>query len=350
MEHLLDDTNYLESHDPEDMLGTITRLPQNARKAIRDADKLDLAGIRKRNYKALVVAGMGGSAVGGILLRDWLSGTSTIPITVSRGYHLPAWVDGGTLVYAVSYSGNTEETLSQYQEAVDRGCPVVCFCSGGKLSQSASLRKIPRLRFPKGYKPRAAIGFQFFGLAAVTRNLGLIDDETWKEVDEAISAADELSEEMSPKTPTDSNPGKVLAESLMGFTPFIYGAGLFEGVAYRYGTQFNENSKSPSSSSFFPEAFHNSVMAREASPSLLEKACAVIIRDPLEEEAVAKRINRFTELIAEGFGRVVEVEATGTGRLARIVSALYIGDFASAYLGILYGHDPSSTHSIEALK
>jgi glucose/mannose-6-phosphate isomerase len=349
MEHLLDEPEYLKSHDRGGMLSILARFPSSAREAMRDVEKIELGGVPKE-IEALVVAGMGGSAVGGILLRDWLRDVSETPIFVSRGSRLPAWVGEGALVCAVSYSGDTEETLSQYHQAVKTGCPLICFCSGGKLSRSASQRKIPLLMYPKGYKPRAAIAFQFFGLAAVTRRLGLIDDETWGEVDEAIEIAERLSEEMEPGTPTDSNPGKALAENIMGYTPYVYGGSLHMGVAYRYSTQFNENSKSPASNGFFPEAFHNRVMAREAHPELLEKACAVIIRDPLEEEAAAEKIDRFTELVAERFGKVVNVEARGRGKLARIISALYIGDFASAYLGILYGRDPSTTDSLDALK
>jgi len=350
MAHLLDDPEYLKSHDSGDMLSVLTRFPSSTREAIRDAEKLELGGIPEKKIENLVVAGMGGSAVGGILLRDWLRDVSKTPIFVSRGSRLPAWVDEDTLVYAVSYSGDTEETLSQYHQASETGCPLICFCSGGILSQSASLRKIPCLRFPKGYRPRAAIAFQFFGLAAVTHTLGLIGDDTWGEVEEAIEVAKSLSEKMGPETPTKSNPGKALAESVRGYTPYVYGSSLHEGVAYRYSTQFNENSKSPASYGFFPEAFHNSVMAREALPELLEKGCAVIIRDPLEEAAVSVKIDRFSELLADRFGGVVEVEARGKGRLARMISALYIGDFASAYLGMLYGRDPSTTDSIDALK
>ncbi len=350
MGHLLDDPEYLKSHDKDDMLSALTRFPSSARKAIRDAEKLELGAISNKAFDALVVAGMGGSAVGGILLRDWLRDAAEIPIFVSRGSRLPAWVDEDTLVYAVSYSGNTEETLSQYNQAVDMECPLVSFCSGGALSRSASQRKVPCLRFPKRYHPRAAIAFQFFGLAAVTRKLGLIDDATWGEVDEAIEVAKTLSGEMSPDKPTDSNPGKSLAESIIGYIPHFYGSCLLEGVAYRYSTQFNENSKSPASASSFPEAFHNRVMAREAPPELLEKMCAVIVRDPFEEGGLSAKIDGFTELVAESFGRVVKVEAIGEGRLARMISALYIGDFASVYLGMLYGKDPNTTDSINALK
>jgi len=346
----LDDPDYLKSHDRDGMLLALTRFPSSARKAMRDAEKLELGALSGKAFDALVVAGMGGSAVGGILLSDWLRDVAEIPIFASRGSRLPAWVDESTLVYAVSYSGNTEETLCQFRQALDVGCLLVCFSSGGTLRRAASQRKVPCLRFPKGYHPRAAIAFQFFGLAAVTRRLGLIDDATWGEVEESIEVAKALSGEMSPDKPTASNPGKSLAESIMGCVPCFYGSRLLEGVAYRYSTQFNENSKSPASASSFPEAFHNRVMAREAPPELLERICAVIVRDPSEGEAASAKIDRFVELLSERYGRVVEVEAVGEGRLARMISALYIGDFASVYLGMLYGKDPNTTDSIDALK
>ncbi|TRO54267.1 bifunctional phosphoglucose/phosphomannose isomerase [Candidatus Bathyarchaeota archaeon] len=345
----LNDPQHLQTYDPGNMLQTITRFTQNARKAIKEAEKLDLTRLQKTKHSALLVAGMGGSAVGGLLLRDWLTDTSRTPIHVQRGYHLPAWADQNTLVYCVSYSGNTEETLRQYHEAQERGCPTVCFTSGGKLGQSAGLRKTPLLKYPQGLQPRAAIAHQFFATATVTRRLGIIDDETWTQTEEALKVLDALSREMQPATPTAFNPAKRLAENLKGYIPFVYGGPIHETVAYRYTTQFNENSKSPAAYSYTPEAFHNSVMASEAPKELLSRCCAVIIRDPKDEELKPKT-DRFIELLSRSFGKVIEVEASGQGKLARILSALYIGDYASAYLAILYGRDPSSTDSITSLK
>jgi glucose/mannose-6-phosphate isomerase len=346
MDSVLDDPEHLKKYDPGDMLTAITRFPQNARKAIKDAEKLKLK-TRKKSYTGLIIAGMGGSAVGGLLLKDWLRDTCSIPIEVSRSRRLPAWANKDTMVYAVSYSGDTEETLSQYNKAVEAGCPTICFSSGGKLEQNATLHKTPWLKYPKGYQPRAAIAHQFFSVATVTRRLDLISDETWSQVDEAINTLQGLSAEMSPATPSASNPGKRLAESIQGYIPFIYGPEDLAAVAYRYSTQFNENSKSPAAHSFFPEAFHNNVMSTEASRELLSRCCAVVIRSPSND---SKKTERFTELLAKSYGRVVKVEVTGEGRLSRILSVLYIGDFASAYLGILYGQDPGSTKSIEYLK
>ena len=349
MEQTLDDIAYLKSLDKNNMLEAISEFSDNARKAINSAEKIDLGDILNEKFSALIICGMGGSAVGGLLLRDWLKDTCEIPIFVSRSYYLPAWVNEKTVVFAVSYSGNTEETISQYHEAIQRGCKIIAFCSGGKLSQNAALRKIPRVKYSKGYQPRAAISLQFFSIATIVKRLGLIGD-LWGEVEEALEVLDTLKDEMAVESTSDTNPAKELANSIFGYIPLIYGGPLYKSVVYRYTTQLNENSKTPAGTNFFPEAFHNAVMAREAKKNLLERMCVIIIKDPIENPLLSEKTKKFTELVAESFSRVVEVESTGKGRLARMLSALYIGDYASAYLGLLYGHDPSATESIDYLK
>lgn len=350
MVYSLDDLSTISRYDTEDMLSVMARFSSDTRKAIKDSEEIELGTLDRNEFKALLIVGMGGSAIGGTLLKDWLLDSSKIPIIVSRGYHLPAWVDKDTLVYVVSYSGNTEETLNQFREAVDRGSQVFCFSSGGQLSRIAAKREIPTVNYQKGYQPRATIGVQFFSLATISRRLGFVSDEKWAEVEEALKVLEHLSEEMTPDVPLAMNPGKSLAESIKGYIPFVYGSRLYEGVSYRYSTQFNENSKTPAASSFFPEAFHNSIMACEADPRLLDKICVIIIRDPHNKRTLANRADKFTKLFSDRFCRVVEVETKGEGKLARMLSAIYIGDYASVYLGILYEQDPSSINSIKLLK
>jgi glucose/mannose-6-phosphate isomerase len=130
----------------------------------------------------------------------------------------------------------------------------------------------------------------------------------------------------------------------------VYAPRQFQAVAYRYSTQFNENSKSPAASNFFPEMFHNSIMAREGTPEVLCASIAVIIKDKGQDERLQRKIEVSRDLMSEGFARVVEVETVGKAILTRMMSALLIGDFTSAYLGVLYGIDPSTTDSIKALK
>ena len=282
MDHALDDIEYLKNLDKNNMLEAISKFSDNARKAINSAEKVDLGDNINEKYSALIICGMGGSAVGGLLLRDWLKDTCEIPIFVSRSYHLPAWVDENSIVFAVSYSGNTEETISQYKEAIQRGCRIIAFCSGGKLSQNAALRKIPRVKYPKGYQPRAAIPFQFFSIATIAKRLGLVG-ELWGEVDEALEVLDILKSEMDIESLTIANPAKELANSIYRYIPLVYGGPLYESVVYRYTTQLNENSKTPAGTNFFPEAFHNAVMAREAEKNLLERVCIIVIHDPVQD-------------------------------------------------------------------
>jgi glucose/mannose-6-phosphate isomerase len=350
MQNPLDNLENIKKIDTKDMLSIIEGFTESAKKTITDARKFDLTGISGKKIKALIIAGMGGSAVGGLLLRDWLYKSSKVPIEVSRDYSLPSWVDDETMVFVVSYSGNTEETLSQFREALERKCPIVCFTSGGELKELANQKGIPVFVFSVGYQPRAAIAFQFFSIATVSKRLGLIGEETWEEVDEAIKVLKNLRKDLSPNTPLKKNPAKSLALSIKDHIPFVLGNTQYMAVAYRYSTQFNENSKSLAAASFLPEAFHNSVMAREANSKLIDRCCIVLIHDHTEDERHSNKIERFMTLMSESFGRIVEVKPIGRSRLSRMLSALLIGDYASVYLGILYGHDPSTTESINLLK
>ena len=349
MVHVLDTPAYLKRHDRGGMLGIISGFPESCAESIKSAESADLGGLRGGSFDSVVVSGMGGSAMGGVLLRDWLKETLPVPMVVARGYRLPGFVGGRTLLFAVSYSGGTREAISALEDGLGRGVQAVVFASGGEMVEVAEERGLPLVRFPAGFQPRAAISHQFFGLAVTARRLGLAGD-AWGEVDEALGLLRGMRAELAPESPLESNPSKRLADAVKGYIPLVYGSNIHEGVAYRYSTQFNENGKSPAWAGFFPEAFHNSVMASEAEPGLLDRLCAVIIHDPAESPEMAAKIGRFREIMARRFGRVVDVHARGRGRLARILSALYIGDFASAYLGILYGKDPSTTDSIDMLK
>lgn len=342
----LDDPDQMRRIDPRGMLDVITALPESAEDAIEKAEKVNL---KYRRFSSLVVAGMGGSAVGGLLLRDWLQPISPVPIVVSRDYSLPGYVGRDTLLFAVSYSGGTEETLSSYEDGRARGAKMVVFTSGGELEQRARAARITVYRLPAGFQPRAAIAHQFFTLAVAARKAGIAGDSWW-EVKEAIDVLKAMREEMRPEVPLWSNPAKRIAEEIRGYTPIVYGSRIHEAVAYRWNTQLNENGKSPAGSSFIPEAFHNATVASEGDPTLLKHLCAVFLNDPMEGERLAAKTRRFIDLLRPGFGKIIEVEARGEGRLARMLSALYIGDYVSTYLGILYGKDPSTVESINQLK
>ena len=318
--------------------------PEHCRDALQKTVKVDLGKIAN-TINSIVISGMGGSAIGGTLLRDWLSEESTLPIIISQNFRLPGFVDDDTLVIVVSYSGNTEETISAFKDALKRGSQVITLTSGGQLEKLSLAGDIPCVKLPTGMQPRAALYYQFICLAVIARNLSLIND-IGEDIDEAIEIMEKMRSELTRDFP-DRNIAKMLARDLKGYIPFVYGSHLLRGVAYRYSTQFNENSKTPSYSGHFPEAFHNAVMISEAPSSLLKKIRVLLLRDSGDN---AKKIALFKELLISRNVGILEVKARGKGKLARILSTLYLGDYISTYLGLLYQIDPSSVKPITAIK
>ncbi len=349
MDSVVDTPEKLLELDRGGMLRVLRRYPEDCRRAIEIAEATPLGDLEDRAYKAIVFVGMGGSAIGGRLVSDWLLEDSSIPMIVSRGYLLPGFVDKETLVFAVSYSGNTEETLAAFHEALDRGSAVISVASGGSLDEASKENGLPLVRIPRGMRPRAALPYQFFTLATILKRLDLVP-RSWDEVEEAIGVLEKLSDELAPEVPADSNPAKRLALGLRGKVPFVYGSRLFEGVAYRFGTQLNENSKVMAASGAFPELFHNAVLGSEGPDETLGPLCILTIRDPEESVEMVRKIDRFNDLLEPNVGGMLEVEARGRGKLSRMLSVLYIGDYTSTYLGLMYGKDPSAMDAIEELK
>jgi len=349
MDQVLDDLEELRRLDRGGMLDAVHGFPEYCRRGIEIAGAVPLGSLPEKVFEAVTFIGVGGSAIGGQLVAEWLSRESEVPMVVSRGYDLPGFVDENTLVFAVSYSGNTEETLTAFRETMRRGSSIVALTSGGALERLSIEHNVPLVSISGGLRPRAALPYQLFAVAATLNRLGLVG-RPWAEVDEAIEVLGKLREEMMPEVSADENPAKGLALSLVGKIPFVHGPPLFEGVAYRLRTQLNENSKVPAGSGSFPELFHNAVLGCEGPDEVLRPLCLLFIRDPGETNEMARKIDRFRALFEGRVGALVEVRARGQGKLARMLSVLYTGDYTSTYLGLLYGQDPSSTDAIEELK
>ncbi|MBS7637793.1 bifunctional phosphoglucose/phosphomannose isomerase [Candidatus Bathyarchaeota archaeon] len=347
METVLDEVGKLYDHDKGGMLKSLRSFPQGLREGSEASEALEVC--LKRRYNAFVIAGMGSSAIGGQILSDWLLGDSPIPILVSREYHLPGFVDEKTLLIAVSYSGNTEETLSALEEGLRRGCQVVTITSGGVMERLSAERGIPMVKLPGGMQPRASLPWQLSAIIKLAWRMGL-SQSVGDEWEEALGVIDTLRNELAPETPTRLNRAKEAALALKGTIPFIFGPRIFEGIAYRFRTQLNENSKVPASSGSFPEGFHNAVMIREGVEELRRPLSLVLIRDPEGEGRLERKVDAFKSLLERRVSRIVEITASGRGKLSRILSVLYVCDYASVYLGLLYGLDPSSTDSIKTLK
>jgi glucose/mannose-6-phosphate isomerase len=343
---ILDDSSGITRADKHDMLSLCTKASKHFREAAKLAETVPIV---HSTPQTIIVAGTGGSGIGGELLKDWAKDRINIPIDVCREYSLPAHVNEKTLVFVVSYSGQTEEALSMFLNAVKRNCTIFCISSGGKLLEFAEKLNVPYLRVPSGMPPRAALPYLFLPILIVTKRLGLIPDVS-SEISAAIKVLEQAGDENSPENPLSKNLAKMLASKIKGTIPVVYGFGIYRAVAQRYKQQFNENSKVPAKWEFFPELNHNEIVGWESSKELTSHFSTIFIRDEDEPDAMKWRIKVTKELVSERAGRILEVWSVGGSRLAKMLYAIYIGDFISIYLAILRGVDPTPVKTITSLK
>jgi glucose/mannose-6-phosphate isomerase len=298
----------------------------------------------------IVVTGLGGSAIGGDLLRVYAADKCPVPITVNRDYGLPHFVGPDTLVFAVSYSGNTEETLSAYREARVRGASIIAITTGGKLGEMALQDGVPLVKIPSGLAPRAATGYLFIPTLGILQRLGLLPDLT-AELTEMTVFIKELQKKIGPESPVEENLSKVIAQKFYNKIPVIWGAaGTTEVVAQRWKGQINENAKSPAYWNVFPELNHNEIVGFQFPPEILQKIHVIILRDERDHPRVQKRIEITKGVIKDVVDGCTEVWASGNGVLSRLFSLIYTGDYASFYLAALYGLDPGPVKVIDFLK
>ncbi|MDI3481333.1 MAG: glucose/mannose-6-phosphate isomerase [Tepidanaerobacteraceae bacterium] len=346
---MLDDLTAIKNLDKSGMLDLIHNLPETGERAVNIA-RDSIKGLRFHNIMNVVVTGLGGSAIGGDLLRMLCQNHSIIPIMVNRDYTLPAFVDEKTLVIASSYSGNTEETLAAYQEALKRKAKILVITTGGELKKKALADEVPVITIPAGMPPRAALGYSFFPLLVVLEEQGIIPKKHFK-IEESINLLKEARKQFHYETPESENPAKLLARKLHKKLPVIYGvAGITEVVAVRWKGQFNENSKHPAFFNVFPELNHNEIMGYEGDRDLLSKMEIVILRSPDEMDRIKKRIEITKSLIEGVVSGITEVWPQGESPLERMLYLIIFGDYVSAYLAVLNQKDPTEIDYINSLK
>ncbi len=335
----------IASVDRKGQLDDILGLPDQ----LRDAQwRVESANLRPEDAPGgLVVAGMGGSAIGGALARAALGDRASRPIVLARGYALPAWTTPDTAVLCSSYSGNTEETLAIYDAAGALGARRIVATTGGKLAESAREDGVPVIPLPGGFQPRAAVAYSLVVALEVAGLCGA-GELLHAEIDVAAAHAEQLVAEWGPEG-HDSCLAKDLARSLHGTIPQIAGAGLTAPIAYRWKTQLNENAKTPCFSGDLPEIDHNEIVGWEGAPEL-GRFSAVFLDDSDLHPRIRQRIELTRGLIASNAIGTYRVEGVGETRTGRLVSLVLLGDLVSLYLAVLRNVDPTPVPTIEHLK
>jgi len=344
---MLDDVEAIRRIDLGNMGMMIFSFPTLLKRAVELSRSLTLPE-DYRSVKEIVVCGMGGSAIGGDLFRDLSQRRIPLNVSVIREYDLPRHVDERSLVVAVSYSGNTEETLESFKQAYERGSRMVAIASNGLLEKACSKLKIPFLGVPSGYTPRSALPLLFIPLLKVAEEIGfpLVGES---ELDEAYRLIEEYNSKLTPETPLSQNPAKQLAARLHEKLPIIYSLGHLKSVALRYKDQINENAKMRAMCDQLPEANHNEIETWEKI-SFKEILHVVFIDSRFKNPYIAESIGELVSKIErEGVGLSI-VKPLGETMLEEMLSAIILGDWVSYYLAILRGVDPAPVRLINDLK
>jgi len=345
----LDQHARLDQLDPDGMIERIGELPQHCRSAWALTQELELPPAYGA-VRHVVVLGMGGSAIGGALLRGLVAGECDIPITVVRGYTLPQFVQGPEhLVIGCSYSGNTEETLSAFGEALGRGVRALAVTTGGALAALADEKGLPLLRFDYRSQPRAALGYSFTLLLGLFSRLGLVRDYA-AELHAAVRVMEQWQAEIGPQVPRAQNAAKSLATRLVDRLPVAYGAGVLAAVANRWKTQFNENSKHWAFFEVLPELNHNSVVGLGIPGGVRDRISVLALRSSLDDPRVRVRWDVTQELLGREGVAVETLWGRGDSALAHMLSLIHFGDYVSFYLAMLNGVDPTPVETIAFLK
>jgi glucose/mannose-6-phosphate isomerase len=325
----------------DDVLG----LPDHLRDALWRVESASLTP--QDSPGGLVVAAMGGSAIGGSLALAALGDRAVRPIVVSRDYGLPAWTTPDTTVLCSSYSGDTEETLAAYEAAGALGARRIVCTTGGQLAAGARADGVPVIPLPGGFQPRAAVGYALVVALEVAALAG-VGEHLHTELDVAAAHVEELVAAWGPDSPEDSL-AKTLARSLSGTTAQISGAGLTASIAYRWKTQINENASAPSFASELPELDHNEIVGWERAAEL-GRFSAVFLDDCDLHPRVRDRIGLTLEVIRDQAAATHRIETVGEGRVERLVSMVLLGDLVSTYMAVLAGRDPAAIEPIDRLK
>ncbi len=295
----------------------------------------------------LIVAGVGGSAVGGMLARAALGDRASRPIAIVRDYALPPWATPDTTVLCASYSGKTEEALACFDAAGVLGARRIVVTTGGPLADLAREEVVPVIPMPAGIAPRSAVAYLTVAALEVAALCGAAPGVR-SEVDVAAAYAEELAAEWGPDGAQDGL-AKALARALHGSAPVVIGAGLTAPVAYRWKTQVNENAEQPCHAGCLPELCHNEIAGWSGARDV-GRYTAVFLSDPDLHPRVRERIELTRRLIEPHAVGTHLIEGHGESRIARVTSLVLLGDLVSIYMAVLRGVDPAPVAVLDELK
>lgn len=320
------------------MKEVILNFPQQFQKGIEAANDIKING----NFENIVICGVGGSALPGSLLLDMAD--ISIPVFIHRDYGLPKITSEKSLIICISFSGNTEETISAYQKAIEKNYKVIAICTGGKLEQIAKENGLPVAVVPNDcLQPRFGTGYLVSALIKILDNCKITSNLS----QDIFKTAENLRPENSEAQ------GKALAEKLVDKIPIIYSSKKYKSVARIWKIKFNENSKTMAFWNYFPELNHNEMVGFtriKNYESRIKDFYIIILKNNEDNPKILKRMEITADLIKESGAEVDFIEMAGITKLEKIFNTLLLGDWASYYLALAYGQDPVPVAIVEKFK
>jgi len=346
----LDNLELIKKLDCSSMLKFIHGLPEQCRDAyeIGKSGNINKPAVKINN---IVFAGVGGSGIGADIIKVYLQDEIKIPVSICRNYTLPDFVGENTLLFCSSYSGNTEETLSCFEQGLKRNAFIITMGTGGRLKELSLKNNVAHILIPPGYPPRTAIGYMSIAILGALVALGFIKDKESDVKELCFALSDIRNKEIGFKVPSAKNISKQIAAKLYKKYSIIYGtADTTEAVSNRWREQIAENSKALSSSNVLPEMNHNEIVGWRFPEKLLKDFKVIMLCDKDDNKRIKERVRISIGIIKKSKAEVLVLERKSGGLLARIYSLMYIGDFASFYLAILNNIDPTPVEAIDNLK
>jgi glucose/mannose-6-phosphate isomerase len=334
--------------DAQGMAGHLAAMPGQVRAAWERTRFVDLPD-KHADIFSFIVIGNGGAALAGDMLRGLVAHTAQIPVVVVRGYDVPAFVGPDSIAIAVSHSGNTEETIAAFEEAIDRGVKPVIVTTGGTLEELATTHRAPLVSYTTETEPRDALAAMFTALVAIAHAVHVVGDVA-ADMDEAIALLEAARDAFGPDVPENQNPAKQMARSLTGRIPAIYGGTMLEPVARAWKAKLNGYAKTTALYDVLPDVNHTSTVGYAFPPHLAKHLAVVQLRSSYDHPRVRAHWQVTTDLLDRRGIPYRTVEAAGRGRLAQMLWTLAYADWAAYYLALLNGVDPTAEDAIAYMK
>ncbi len=337
------------SIDKSNMYQILKDFHLQIQEAVKIANSFEFKNFDIQNVNKIIINGMGGSAIGGDLVRSYTLYETSIPIFINRNYRLPSFADENTLVIISSYSGNTEETNSAYAEAIYKNCKILCITSGGKVEETARKNNHNFVIIPGGLQPRCAIGYSFFTLLILLTKLGFIKDKS-AEIHSVIAMVKENSATFSSLDEKVS-PALQIAKELKGKLPVIYSSvDVLDVVNLRWRGQISENAKMLAFGNFYPEMNHNELVGWELNKEILKNIVVVFLKDVEDIARIQTRMSITEDIYVKLASAILTIKGEGKTLLERIFYLIYLGDWISYHLAVLNNVDPTPVDAINYLK